>query len=153
MEGIPLIAMMIPIVAITLGVGAIVTLIITLHRAKIRELDQRHKERMAAIEKGLDPYAAAPPDTRASDTSAPARVDRPDGPQARFLLRALTWLGVGLAVALSSEASGVRFSAFVGWIAAAVGGAQVAYYFIEGRRQAVPPAAPREQPPGTDKGS
>jgi hypothetical protein len=45
----------IPFLSITLGIGTILTLIITLHRAKMRELDQRHRERLAAIEKGLDP--------------------------------------------------------------------------------------------------
>ena len=44
----------IPFLSITLGMGAIFAVIITLHRAKMRELDQRHKERMAAIEKGLE---------------------------------------------------------------------------------------------------
>jgi hypothetical protein len=148
MDGIPIIAMVIPIVAITLGVGTIVTLIVTLHRAKMRELDQRHKERMAAIEKGLDPYAGQ----EETSTAGAAAADVHGRPPSRFLLRALTWLGVGLAVALGSEANGASWSAFLGWIAAAIGAAQVVYYLMEGRRPRVPPSAPREQPPGADKG-
>ena len=60
------IAVWIPFLAIPLGIGMIITLMVLMHRAKIRELDQRHRERMAAIEKGLDPsYGAG---TDAADT-------------------------------------------------------------------------------------
>ncbi len=117
----------------------------------MRELDQRHKERMAAIEKGLDPYPgqADPP-----LPELPVRAAGSDRLPSRFLLRGLMWLGVGLAVALSSGVNGVRWSAFLGWIAAAIGGAQVVYYVVEGRRAApLPPASSREQPPGTDQGA
>jgi len=60
----------IPFLAIPLGIGMIITLMVLMHRAKIRELDQRHRERMAAIEKGLDPSYGAGTDAADGPRSA-----------------------------------------------------------------------------------
>ena len=49
----------IPLVSIVLGILMIIVSIVTKHRRQMQELDNRHRERMAAIEKGLD----LPPDT------------------------------------------------------------------------------------------
>jgi hypothetical protein len=138
----------IPFLAITLGIGTAVTLMVLLHRAKIRELDQRHRERMAAIEKGLDPscYERRPDSPELQ--RAPWAGERP---QARVLLRGLVWLGVGLAFAFSAGGSSGNWAALPGWIAAAVGGAYVVYYIMEGRRS--PPPPPSERSPGHDQGS
>jgi hypothetical protein len=137
----------IPFLAIPLGIGAIVTLIVTLHRAKIRELDQRHRERMAAIEKGFDPGAfgvsgrpETPPDVPTASSWGAARPPR------QYLLRGLIWLGVGLAFVFSS---GGGWPSLPGWVAAAVGGAYVVYYLLEGRSP--PPPPPAERPPGGDQ--
>ncbi len=141
--------MWIPFLAISLGIGTVITLILTLHRAKMRELDQRHKERMAAIEKGLDPGAFGssprpeiPPD--APQTAASWGAGRPP-PQ--YLLRGLIWLGIGLAFVFSSSGG---WPGLPGWVAAAVGGAYVVYYLLEGRRPP-PPPPPAERPPGGDR--
>jgi hypothetical protein len=70
-------------------------------------------------------------------------------PRARYLLRGLIWLGVGLALTF-----GVRdwFGTQIGgcgWIAVAVGAAYLIFYFVEGRRPAVPK---HEVPaPGSDQ--
>ena len=137
------------ILSITLGIGTIITVIITVHRAKMRELDQRHKERMAAIDKGLDPHAPQEARERFEAAVAPG----PGGPVPRqHLLRGLIWLGVGLAVALGSGELGFYgFWSFLGWIAAAVGGAYVVYYMLEGRRLR-PTAPPAERPRDGDQG-
>lgn len=140
----------IPFLAIPLGIGMIVTLMVLLHRAKIRELDQRHRERMAAIEKGLDPSYF---ETGTGTAEAP----RPAGPAGgrlppRYLLRGLVWLGVGLAFVFSAGSAAGTWAALPGWIAAGVGAAYVVYYMMEGRRPP-PPAPPPERPPGRDQAS
>lgn len=133
----------IPFLAIPLGIGMIITLMVLMHRAKIRELDQRHRERMAAIEKGLDPsYGAA---TDAADVPRGAAPWVHEKPQPRYLLRGLVWLGVGLAFVFSAGSAAGTWAALPGWISAAVGGAYVVYYMMEGRRSAPPPERPRDR--------
>ncbi len=144
------IAIWIPFLAIPLGIGMIITLMVLLHRAKIRELDQRHRERMAAIEKGLDPgYFAAPTD--ASEAPHRAAPGGPERPPSRYLLRGLVWVGVGLAFVFSAGTAASTWAALPGWIAAGVGGAYVVYYMMEGRRSPPPAQPPAERPPGRDQ--
>jgi hypothetical protein len=119
---------LIPIVSITLGIGMIIVSILSKHRRDIRELDNRHRERMAAIEKGLD----LPPDP-ISERAVVVRKAGSGGAGSRYLLRGLVWLGVGLAVALTD--SGFRD---YGWVGVAVGVAYLIYYAVEGRREAPP---------------
>ena len=137
----------IPFLAIPLGIGMIITLMVLLHRAKMRELDQRHRERMAAIEKGLDPFypGAGSGTAEAPHPAGPGTADRPPP---RYLLRGLLWLGVGLAFVFGAGSSVGTWAVLPGWIAAGVGGAYVAYYMMEGRRS---PPPPRERPPGRDQ--
>jgi hypothetical protein len=127
---------LIPIVSVTLGIGMIVVSILVKHRRQMQELDHRHKERMAAIEKGLD----LPPDPVSERIVAAreagivgTRGAGGGGAGSRYLLRGLIWLGVGLAVALTD--SGIRD---YGWIGVAVGVAYLIYYAVEGRREAPP---------------
>jgi Domain of unknown function (DUF6249) len=95
------------------------------HQRQIREVETRHRERMAAIEKGLP-----------VPTDAPPRPRKPGSP----LLRGLIWLGVGLAIVfcrLDDELSRL------GWIPAAVGAAYLIYYIVESikaRGSSAPPA-------------
>jgi hypothetical protein len=94
---------------------------------------------MAAIEKGLE----LPPE------SLPQPAQMP--PRARYLLRGLIWLGVGLALTF-----GVRdwFGTQIGgcgWIAVAVGAAYLIFYCVEGRKAAVseseaPPSGSGQSP-------
>lgn len=145
------IAIWIPFLAIPLGIGMIITLMVLLHRAKIRELDQRHRERMAAIEKGLDPaYFGAGTESAEARPAGPLSTDRPPP---RYLLRGLLWLGVGLAFVITASTAGDNWAALPGWIAAAVGGAYVVYYMMEGRRPLPPAGPPAERPPGNDQTS
>ena len=116
--------MMIPILAVTLGLGAVITLIVSRHRRDLHELEHRHRERMAAIDKGLElPPEAPPPEV------VPERTSRRDHP--RYLLRGLVWLGIGLAIALQ-ETHRTGFNSF-GWIAVAIGAAYLIFYLVEGR--------------------
>jgi hypothetical protein len=119
---------LVPIVSVTLGIGMIIVSILVKHRRQMQELDHRHKERMAAIEKGLD----LPPDP-VSERIVGTREAGGGGAGTRYLLRGLIWLGVGLAVALTE--GGFRD---YGWIGVAVGVAYLIYYAVEGRREAPP---------------
>src|ERR1700693_3894536 len=113
---IPALSMLIPIVTVTLSLGALIIWILVWHRRRVHEVDCRHKERMAAIEKGLD----LPPE------SLPQPAQMP--PRARYLLRGLIWLGVGLALTFAVRGwSGAQLGGF-GWIAVAVGAASPLFY-------------------------
>ncbi len=135
---------LIPFLAITLGIGMIVTVIVTMHRAKMRELDHRHQERMAAIEKGLDP-ALEPGEPVHQETHRHSSGRPPSG----YLLRGLIWLGVGLAIAMGRGAAYTGVPQLFGWIAAAVGAAYLIYYSLEGRNAPPPPPPPSQLPPGS----
>ncbi len=134
---------LIPLLSITLGIGMIITVILTMHRAKIRELDQRHKERMAAIEKGLDPNPTQLPDER--QASRPSLGELPARSPSRFLLRGLIWFCVGLAVALGGRGTFNDGLLTFAWIATAIGAAYLVYYAVEGR--GAPSLTPRGSPP------
>jgi hypothetical protein len=118
-------ALLIPIISVTVSLGALIVWIVVWYRRRMREIDCRHRERMAAIEKGLE----LPPES----------VPRPEPmpPHSRYLLRGLIWLGVGLALTFGvHERFGTQTGSF-GWIAVAVGAAYLIYYFVEGRSAAV----------------
>jgi hypothetical protein len=132
-------AMLIPIISITVSLGALIVWIVVWYRRRMREIDCRHKERMAAIEKGLE----LPPE------SVPQPEPMP--PRSRYLLRGLIWLGIGLALTFGvHERFGTQTGSF-GWIAVAVGAAYLIYYFVEGRSAVVPkreaPASGGDQTP------
>jgi hypothetical protein len=137
-NGISALALLIPILSVTLSLGAVILWILVWHRRKVHELDCRHKERMAAIEKGLE----LPPE---SLPQAPPQMP----PRARYLLRGLIWLGVGLALTFAMrDWFGSEMGGF-GWIAVAVGAAYLIFYFVEGRKTAV---SQHETPPsGVDQ--
>jgi len=132
-------ALLIPIISVTVSLGALIVWIVVWYRRRKLEIDCRHKERMAAIEKGLE----LPPES----------LPQPEqmAPRSRYLLRGLIWLGVGLAITFGvHERFGTQTGSF-GWIAVAVGAAYLIYYFVEERRAAVPkreaPASGSDQTP------
>jgi hypothetical protein len=124
---------LIPLVAIVLGIGMVIVTIVAKHHRQVRELELRHRERMAAIEKGLDPPGDPVVAQRQPSYAPPAR-----NAGSHYLLRGLIWLGVGLAIALSDGGWIDQFHTY-GWIAAAVGAAYLVFYFVEGRRSELPP--------------
>jgi Domain of unknown function (DUF6249) len=132
-------ALLIPILSVTVSLGALIIWIVVWHRRRVHEGDCRHKERMAAIEKGLD----LPPE------SLPQPAQMP--PRARYLLRGLIWLGVGIALTFGVGGTfGAHMGEF-GWIAVAVGAAYLIFYFVEGRKPAVserdPPSSGNDRSP------
>ena len=136
---VPALTMLVPIVSVAMSLGALIVWIVVWYRRRMREIDCRHKERMAAIEKGLEllPEPVAQPEQMA--------------PRSRYLLRGLIWLGIGLALTFGvHDRFGSQTGSF-GWIAVAVGAAYLIFYFVEGRKAAVPkreaPASGSDQTP------
>jgi hypothetical protein len=113
--------MLIPIIAVTLSLSIAIVFIITRSVRQKHQIELRHKERMAAIDKGLD----LPPDPVPLE-----RVSRP-----RYLLRGLVWLGVGLALVFAGKPLFDEQANAFGWIPAAVGLAYLIFYAIEGRKE------------------
>lgn len=118
-------ALLIPILLVTVSLGALIVWIVVWYRRRMHEVDCLHQERMAAIEKGLELPAETLPQPRQTP------------PRSRYLLRGLIWLGVGLAITfggrewLESPISGA------GWIGVAVGCAYLIFYFVEERKASV----------------
>ena len=98
-----------------------IVFIVTRYRRNVQELEQRHRERMAAIDKGLD----LPP-----EPVTPPAVTPP-----RYLLRGLVWLGVGLAIVFGARELLDSDAASFGWIPVAVGVAYLIFYMVEGRKE------------------
>ena len=119
--------MMIPIVAIIMGIG-IAMLAILLNYRKRRDLyNCYHRERMAAIEKGIDcpPW---PESLLSSEDAAPS--------PRRHLLSGLVWLFIGVGGMIAVYAV-VDFSrALFGLIPVGIGAAHLIYYAVEGRKEA-----------------
>lgn len=132
---IPALSLLIPIITVTVSLGALIVWIVAWYRRRMHEVDCRHRERMAAIEKGLE----LPPDSVPQPTQIP--------PRSRYLLRGLIWLGVGLAITFGGHDWLQAPMGGSGWIAVAVGAAYLIFYLVEGRR---PPVPKREEPASGD---
>jgi len=135
---IPAMALLIPILSVTVSLGALIVWIVVWYRRRMHEVDCRHKERMAAIEKGLE----LPPESLPQPQQAP---------RSRYLLRGLIWLGVGLAITFGGQDWLRAPMGGSGWIAVAVGAAYLIFYFVEGRTASAPkgeePASGGDQTP------
>jgi hypothetical protein len=118
--GPEIIAVLIPLSGIVLGITAAIVGIVSRHRQLLQRTDLRHKERMAAIEKGID----LPPDPPEMDIRRP-----------RFLLKGLVWSFTGAAVYIALDALAGADEAKLGLIPVAVGLAYLAYYAVQGRKE------------------
>lgn len=127
-------ALSIPIIAIVFGIGIGMLSVYLEYRKKRDIFEMHHKERMAAIDKGME--IPALPAEFYQDTRR-----RQCGP-ASNLRRGLVLLLVGLAVAAALAATGQRAAAW-GLVPAAVGLAYLLVYFIESRRPPRSDEAPR----------
>jgi hypothetical protein len=123
---IPALGLLIPIISVTVSLGALIVWIVLWSRRRKHEIDCRHQERMAAIEKGLE----LPPDPVPQPEQMP--------PRSRYLLRGLIWLGVGLAITFGGRDWLRGPMGGAGWIAVAVGAAYLIFYFVEGRKAEAP---------------
>ena len=128
------IAVFIPIIAIVMSLSIPIVFAIVDYRRRRDIVEAHHKERMAAIERGMD----LPPLPESFFRSF--NNDR----KPRHLLSGMIWtfVGVGLLIALRAVAS-----EDVAWFALmpiGVGLALLIYYFVEGRKLV-------QQPPIEDK--
>jgi len=132
------VALLIPILSVTVSLAALIVWIVMWYRRRMHEVDCRHQERMAAIEKGLE----LPPESLPQSEPPP---------RSRYLLRGLIWLGVGLAITFGGHDWLRAPLGGAGWIAVAVGAAYLIFYFVEGRTASVPkleePASGGDQRP------
>lgn len=123
------VAVFIPIVAIIMSLSIPIVYAIVDYRRRRDIVEAHHKERLAAIERGME---LPPLPESFYQSMKPAR-------RSSYLLPGLVWLfiGIGLYLALDAVAGGdvARF----GLIPAGVGVALLIYYFVEGRK--LPPVA------------
>ena len=123
-----IIAIMIPIVAIVMGIGMGMLAVMLDYRKKRDMFALHHKERLAAIEKGME-VPPLPPEFFQSG--------RKSYTPAALLRRGLTLLLVGGAIMVALYQSSNR-SYLWGLVPVAIGIAQLLSYYIESRK------APRE---------
>ena len=118
---VSLLSLFMPILGIMFGTAIAIVAIITAHRTKMQRNDMRHKERLAAIEKGLE----IPPEP----------VEMENGRKGSSLRSGIAGLLVGAVLYLAlREVAGSDIALF-GLIPAAIGVANLAFYFIEGRKK------------------
>lgn len=115
------IAVLIPIFGIVFGIGIAAVSIVASHQRKMQRHELRHKERLAAMEKGLE---------------LPPELEEPSEPngKASGLRSGLIGLGVGVVLYFALREVAGSDVALFGLIPAAVGVAQLIYYFVEGRK-------------------
>jgi hypothetical protein len=98
---------------------------VTGHRQKILRAELRHKERLAAMEKGLE----LPPELEDLDNGKKRS-------RSGSLRSGLIGLGVGIVLYFALDRVAGEEVALFGLIPAAIGLANLIFYFIEGRKSA-----------------
>ena len=115
-----LIALFIPLFGIVFGVAVAIVSIVTSHRAKVKRAELRHRERLAAIEKGIEP---------------PPELPDPEGGKRGVSLRnGLVGLFVGIVLYFALREVVNSDVALFGLIPAAVGVANLIAYFVESKK-------------------
>lgn len=119
------IAVFIPIIAIFMSLLIPIVYAITDYRRRRDIVEAHHKERLAAIERGME----IPP--------LPEAFFKPleKNGRPRHLLTGMIWLFVGIGVGLFLYAVAGHDVAAIGLIPGGVGLAFLVYYFIEGRNE------------------
>ena len=127
---LPLVSLLIPIVAIVMGVG-LTMLIFYFHYAKRKHMFALyHQERMAAIEKGLE--VPPLPDGFFSDDAKSPRTVSPH----RHLLKGLILLFIGLILFFAFYNEQQIKPAMFSLVPGGIGLAYLIYYFAIGRKEA-----------------
>ena len=132
----------IPLTAITLGIVAGITSMVLKHRVKKALLEAYHRERVAAIECGMTEMPPMPPEL--------VRILRGDAPRPADGMKAGVNLLIGLVLLLAGAVLALALSAVAGsdvglfgLLPAAVGLANLLYFFIvRAQTQAAPPSTP-----------
>jgi len=115
-----MLALFIPMIAIIMGVGAGIVGIISRHRQQLQRVELRHKERVVAMEKGLEP----PPEL------ADDGVRRP-----RYLLKGLVWTFGGVAAYFPLASLAGSDESMLAMIPVAIGLAYLIFYWVQGRHE------------------
>jgi hypothetical protein len=121
---VAVVGVFVPIVAIVFGVGVAIVAIWTGYRQRALRMELRHRERLAAIDKGLE----LPPE--AIDPALDPVNTRP-----RHLLRGLVWSLLGIAVAATFYNMAGDEEAWIGSIPFSIGLAYLVFYVVEGRKE------------------
>lgn len=115
------IAVLIPVFGIIFGIGIAAVAIVARHREELQRNELRHRERLAAIEKGIE----LPPEPAVDNGSSKSRNQLRSGLISLFV-------GAILFIALR-EMVGNDIALF-GLIPAGVGVANLLFYFIDSRK-------------------
>ncbi len=128
-------AILIPLFGIVFGVSVAIVTIVTQSRRRLKEFEMRHKERMSAIERGLDVPAEPlePVDGRRRGAL----------PHPMYLLRGMIWTGIGVAIYFAAGDLISDRLAQMGAIPAAVGIAYLIFYFVAKPKDPTAPSDPR----------
>ena len=129
------VAVFIPIVAIIMSLSIPIVFAIVDYRRRRDIVEANHKERLAAIERGME-LPALPESFYQS--IKPAR-------RSSYLLPGLVWLFVGIGIFIALGAIAGEDVRMLGLIPAGVGVALLIYHFVEGRKL---PLAGQDRPPG-----
>jgi hypothetical protein len=144
---VAILGVMIPIVAIVLGLSVAMLKVWTDYRKKREILQAHHAERMAAIEKGIE-LPPLPPQFYGSGSddslAEAAKVQREFKGQAanglHYLRSGLMWLLIGIAISIALYAEHdnehVHTAAWWGAVPAAFGLSRLLFYFIANRMNA-----------------
>jgi hypothetical protein len=119
LENLIMSVFVIPVVAIIFGIGIAALGIWTDHKRKSQMLEQLHRERMAAIEKGT----ALPPMTLETNAGSSTETANP----ARVLRSGVLLTVVGVVLYFAIETAGGHEGALFGLIPAAIGVANLVY--------------------------
>lgn len=124
-----ILALFVPIVAIVMGIGLAMLSLYFDHRKKQALYELLHKERMAAIDKGIDLPPLPPGLLQGQQRRAPTAGD--------YLGRGVVWLLVGLAIIAAMLLQGAR-GALWGLVPVAVGISNLILFAYQSRQ---PPSA------------
>jgi hypothetical protein len=128
------VAVFIPIIAIFMSLLIPIVYAVVDYKRRRDIVDANHKERLAAIERGME-LPALPESFYQS--IKPAR-------RSSYLLPGLVWLFIGIGIFLALGAIAGDDVRMLGLIPAGVGLALLIYHFVEGRKL---PLAGQAQPP------
>jgi hypothetical protein len=112
----------IPIIAIVMSLSIPIIAILTEYAKRRKLYELHHRERLAAIEKGLE-LPPLPPEFGGGAARSP-----------RYFLKGLVWSLIGLAVIVAVGVNEGWNDALFGLIPTAIGAAYLIYYFVEGKK-------------------
>jgi hypothetical protein len=120
------VAVFIPIVAIVMSLSIPIIYSILDYKRRRDIVEAHHRERLAAIERGVD-IPSLP-----ESFYLPFKGSR----RPRYLLSGLIWLFIGIGILFALGAIAGHDVQYLGLIPAGVGLAYLIYYFVEGRKEA-----------------